>query len=115
MASSSAQMLGTFCDWGARWQETRHMSGFPAVESGAVETTTCFHHRDRPTGRVCTRCGRPACPDCLRDAPVGSHCFECIRAARPPAAQRRRERRATAGPVVTKAIVALNVVVFLLT
>ena len=83
----------------------------------AVETTTCFHHTDRPTGRACTRCGRPACPDCLREAAVGSHCFECLRAARPPAAERRQQRRAAAssGPVVTKAIVALNVIVFVLT
>ena len=83
----------------------------------AVETTTCFHHRDRPTGRACTRCGRPACPECLREAPVGSHCFECVRAAQPPAAQRRREAAAVGrvDPVVTKFIVALNVAVFLLT
>src|SRR5207302_9214825 len=84
--------------------------GFPAVE-----TTTCFHHRDRPTGRTCTRCGRPACAECLHDAPVGSHCFECVRAARPPAAQRVRQRAAGAGAVVTKAIIWLNAGVFLLT
>ena len=90
-------------------------AGFRAVGSGAVETTTCFHHPDRPTGRACTRCGRPACPDCLRDAAVGSQCFECVRDARPPAVQRARQRVAGAGPVVTKAIVAINVGVFLLT
>ncbi|HYT40446.1 MAG TPA: rhomboid family intramembrane serine protease [Acidimicrobiia bacterium] len=91
------------------------MSVYRAVESLAVDTATCFHHRDRPTGRACTRCGRPACPDCLREATVGSHCFECVRAARPPAAQRMRQRAAGAGPVVTKTIVGLNVAVFLLT
>ena len=90
------------------------MSEFRALGFPAVETTTCFHHPDRPTGRACTRCGRPACPDCLRDAPVGSQCFECVREARPPAAQRARQRVAGAGPVVTKAIVYLNVAVFLL-
>jgi membrane associated rhomboid family serine protease len=91
------------------------MSDIPAVESLAVDTTTCFHHRDRPTGRNCTRCGRPACPECLHEAPVGSHCFECVRAARPPAAQRVRQRAAGAGPVVTKTLVGLNLAVFLLT
>jgi membrane associated rhomboid family serine protease len=91
------------------------MSDIPAVESLAVDTTTCFHHRDRPTGRACTRCGRPACPDCLREAAVGSHCFECVRAAQPPVTQRIRQRAAGAGAVVTKALVALNVAVFLLT
>src|SRR5437764_7396050 len=83
---------------------------------GPIETvTTCFHHPDRETGRSCTRCGRPACSECLHDAPVGAHCFECIRAARPPARQRFRRWNATAGPVATKTLIAINVVVFLLT
>jgi membrane associated rhomboid family serine protease len=80
-----------------------------------METTTCFHHQDRVTGRSCTRCGRPACSDCLHDAPVGSHCWECIRAARPPTSERVRRWNATAGDVVTKAIIAVNVAVYLLT
>lgn len=73
---------------------------------------TCFHHTGRETGRRCTRCGRPACPDCLRDAAVGAQCWECIKAARPPASERVR-RAWRADPVlVTKAIVALNVAAF---
>ena len=76
-------------------------------------TTTCFHHTDRETGRACTRCGRPACAECLHDAPVGSHCWECIRAARPPLAQRARRWNATVGPLATKVLIALNVAVFL--
>ena len=27
----------------------------------------------------CVRCGRPACPDCLRSAAVGQQCVECVR------------------------------------
>jgi membrane associated rhomboid family serine protease len=46
---------------------------------------------------------------------VGSHCFECVKAAQPPVSQRVRQRAAMAGPVVTKAIIALNVAVFVLT
>jgi membrane associated rhomboid family serine protease len=80
-----------------------------------IETTTCFHHRDRTTGRQCTRCGRPACADCLHDAPVGSHCWECIRAARPPTRERVRRWNAGAGALATQAIIAVNVGVFLLT
>lgn len=76
---------------------------------------TCFHHKDRETGRACTRCERPACLDCLHDAPVGSHCWECIKAARPPATERVRRWNATAGPVVTKVLIGLNLVVFVLT
>nr|WP_244970814.1 rhomboid family intramembrane serine protease [Gordonia jinghuaiqii] len=39
----------------------------------------CYRHPDRPTGLSCTRCGRPACPECLRPAAVGQHCLECLR------------------------------------
>lgn len=76
---------------------------------------TCFHHPDRETGRACTRCGRPACLDCLHEAPVGAHCWECIRAARPPVRERARRWNATAGLVVTKALIALNLAVFVVT
>ena len=34
--------------------------------------------RDRDTLLGCSRCGRSACPDCLRDAPVGQHCLACV-------------------------------------
>ncbi len=47
---------------------------------------------------------------------MGAHCFECVKAAQPPASELRRQQRAaaTAGPVVTKAIIVLNVAVFVL-
>lgn len=86
----------------------------------AMETRTCYRHEGRETGRSCTRCGRPACPDCLTQAPVGHHCPECIGEARPQIRHVRRVRwRASAGrpgsagvqPVVA-ALVALNVVIF---
>ena len=28
----------------------------------------CYRHPDRPTYIGCTRCGRPACPECLSPA-----------------------------------------------
>lgn len=42
-------------------------------------TQTCYRHADRETGLRCTRCERPACHECLRPAPVGSHCLECLK------------------------------------
>ena len=46
------------------------------VEQGVQ---TCYRHRDRETGLRCTRCERPACHECLRPAPVGSHCLACLK------------------------------------
>ncbi len=77
---------------------------------------TCFRHPGRETYVSCVRCGRPACPDCLRSAAVGQQCVECIREGS------RGTRRATAPfggkvtnrPVVTWTLIALNVFVYLL-
>jgi membrane associated rhomboid family serine protease len=76
--------------------------------------TTCYRHPTRETGRACTRCGKPACSDCLVQASVGSHCVDCVRAARPAAPQRARQWNATHPVVLTYVIVAVNVGVYLL-
>ncbi len=69
---------------------------------------TCYRHPGRVTGRVCTRCGRPACPECLVQASVGSHCVDCVRAGMPPATERLRRWNATRALMVTPALIALN-------
>ncbi|MEC3914139.1 rhomboid family intramembrane serine protease [Nocardia sp. CDC160] len=77
---------------------------------------TCYRHPDRPTGLACTRCGRPACPECLTAAAVGQHCVECVRQGRSDI----RPVRNAAGtqvsriptPYVTYALIAINVIVF---
>jgi len=74
---------------------------------------TCFHHHDRETGRHCTRCGRPACGECLHQAAVGSQCWECIRAARPPTKERVRRSIAGRPIIATQILIGLNVVAFL--
>lgn len=79
-----------------------------------TDVETCFHHTDRETGRHCTRCGRPACPDCLRQASVGSQCWECIKESAPPRTARVRRQLRGATLPVTKTIIGLNVAVFLL-
>src|SRR5262249_26484898 len=61
------------------------------------------------------RCGRPACPECLRSAPVGQQCVECVKAGGQTV---RRPTTVFGGRVMTGApvtwtLVALNVVLYL--
>jgi len=76
---------------------------------------TCFRHPDRETYLSCSRCGRPACPDCLRAAPVGQHCVECVhegnRGVRQPTAV--FGGRVTSASAVTWTLVVLNVLGYL--
>jgi membrane associated rhomboid family serine protease len=76
--------------------------------------TTCFHHTDRETGRACTRCGRPACPDCLTQASVGSQCFECVKRGAPKRTVRIRQTLQRDPLVATKLIAAITIGGFLL-
>ena len=69
----------------------------------------CVRHPDRATRLACSRCGRPACPDCLREASVGYHCVDCVAAAVPTRAPR---RAAGTRSLVVPTLVALNLAVF---
>ncbi len=78
---------------------------------------TCYRHPGRQTYVRCTRCDRPICPDCMREASVGFHCPECVADGR--RTQRRPATRfggSTAGQrgLVTTTLIAVNVAVFLL-
>ncbi len=78
----------------------------------------CASHPDRPTGLACSRCGRPACPECLRPAAVGQHCTECVKAGN---ASVRRARTVAGAPtggtygLVTYVLMGLNVLAFVVT
>jgi membrane associated rhomboid family serine protease len=80
-------------------------------------TPVCYRHPDRATYIRCTRCNRPICPECMRDAAVGHQCDECIRDG---AKTVRRPRTAFGGrqlgakPAVTYALIAINVAMFVL-
>ncbi|MGA0863396.1 MAG: rhomboid family intramembrane serine protease [Ilumatobacteraceae bacterium] len=73
----------------------------------------CVRHPNVATGRHCTRCDRPACNDCLVAAAVGSQCLDCVRAGRLPRSQRMRHWNAAQPALVTRALVGINVAVFL--
>jgi membrane associated rhomboid family serine protease len=76
----------------------------------------CYRHSDRVTYLACSECGRPICPDCSHDAPVGQKCPECVRAA--GAQKVVGARSITAGPSfqtspVVFSLIAINVLIFL--
>lgn len=75
---------------------------------------SCHLHPDRETGRACTRCGRPACGECLVPAPVGAHCPDCVAAGAPGGLRRARSLLAGTDLAAAKAIVALTVGAFVL-
>jgi membrane associated rhomboid family serine protease len=104
---------------------TTPASGQPEVGRPAEGTSesagvpTCFRHPGRETYVSCSRCGRPACPDCLRSAPVGQQCVDCIHGRTPEAGPRARQPRnafggrVTTGAAVTWSLVGINVLLYL--
>jgi membrane associated rhomboid family serine protease len=77
-------------------------------------TPTCYRHPDRETYVSCTRCGRPACPDCLRSAAVGQQCVECVKEGNQSVRQPRRglAGRVPGGAVVTWVLIGVNLVCY---
>jgi membrane associated rhomboid family serine protease len=78
----------------------------------------CYRHPDRETGLSCTVCERPICTDCLRMTPVGPRCPDHAFAGEAGTAATRvrmRMPRTAGAPYVTWAIVAANVIVYLVT
>ena len=75
--------------------------------------TTCYRHPERETGRRCTRCGRLACPECLREASVGSQCVECVKAAAPSPRQRVNMLTRGQNTLATKAIIGITVAAYI--
>ena len=75
----------------------------------------CYRHPDRETGRSCTRCGKPACGDCLVQVSIGSHCVDCIKAARPDVKTRAKFWNARQPTLVTFTLIAINIAVYLWT
>lgn len=70
---------------------------------------TCYRHPDRRAGVICQRCDRPICPDCMNQASVGFHCPECTRSSGQKVL---RASQLRTKPVVTHALIALNLAVF---
>lgn len=92
------------------------MTNPPDYDQSQAAPPVCYRHPGRPTYVSCVRCGRPACPDCLRPAAVGHQCVDCIRGGNRPV------RQATGrfgGAVVrqarvTQALIGLNILLYLI-
>ena len=88
----------------------------PGPESSPATSSipTCYRHPGRETYVSCVRCGRPACPDCLRSAAVGQQCVDCIREGNRSTRQPRATfgGRYVNGAIVTWTLVAINVICY---
>ncbi len=49
-----------------------------------VEPTRCTAHPKVETSLTCVKCGKPICPRCMVEAPVGARCPECAKLYRLP-------------------------------
>ncbi|WEH42336.1 rhomboid family intramembrane serine protease [Streptomyces sp. AM 2-1-1] len=81
-----------------------------------ADTPACYRHPSFETYVRCTRCDRPICPECMREASVGHQCPECVRDGNRSV---RRARSLFGGkvpsvtrPLVTYALIALNVLAY---
>jgi len=75
---------------------------------------TCYRHPDRETGLSCSECGRPICAECMTPAPVGIRCPDHAgkqRVVRAP----RIVARPSGSAIVTRALILLNAIVYLIT
>lgn len=81
---------------------------------------TCYRHPDRETGLSCSECGRPICTECMTPAPVGLRCPEHAGNRRGPRVGGRQlvlpqTRIGGTEALVTKALIAVNVGIYLIT
>lgn len=90
-------------------------NGSPQDQSQAGPPV-CYRHPGRPTYVSCVRCGRPACPDCLRPAAVGHQCLDCIKSGNQGARQAagRFGGAVTASARVTWVLIGLNVLLYVI-
>jgi membrane associated rhomboid family serine protease len=92
------------------------MTNPPSQDQTQAAPPVCYRHPGRPTYVSCTRCGRPACPDCLRPAAVGHQCLDCIRGGNQTV--RRPTGRfggaISSGARVTQGLIGLNIVLYLI-
>ena len=84
------------------------------MSEGSIQPQVCPRHPDRETYLACTRCGQPACPQCLVPAAVGFHCVDCLTTQTRPQGRTIIGARSTGGkPLVTKVILFAAIAAFI--
>ena len=78
----------------------------------------CYRHPNRETFVSCSECGRPICAECMTPAPVGQRCPE--HSGKPQGTKRiragvRRGAFEGTGALVTKTLLAVNVLIYVIT
>lgn len=87
------------------------------MDGASVTQQSCYRHPGREANVRCTRCERPVCPECMISASVGFQCPECVREGNQETRQPRTRfggRLVSNTAVVTKTLIGVNAVVFLL-
>ncbi|HYY34424.1 MAG TPA: rhomboid family intramembrane serine protease [Gaiellaceae bacterium] len=81
-----------------------------------TQTQVCYRHPRTETAVSCSNCGRPICTDCMVFSAVGIKCPECAGRQAPTKRAATRVRSVAgegSGFIVTKALIAVNVLVYL--
>jgi membrane associated rhomboid family serine protease len=81
-----------------------------------TQTMVCYRHPSNETAVTCSSCGRPICTECMVFAAVGIKCPECAgtpTGAKKTAVKARSYTAVSTDFIVTKALIGLNVLVFL--
>jgi membrane associated rhomboid family serine protease len=81
----------------------------------AVSTeSVCYRHPKRETYVRCSRCDRRICSDCMREAPVGQRCPDCVKGENKGVRQSRTifGGRTVGTPWVTYSLIAVNVLAY---
>jgi membrane associated rhomboid family serine protease len=81
-----------------------------------TQTMVCYRNPRNETAVTCSNCGRPICPECMVFASVGIKCPECAgmpTGAKKAAVRARSFTNVGTDFIVTKVLLAANVVVFL--
>jgi hypothetical protein len=91
------------------------MTSTEPAQGQQASVPTCYQHPRRETYIRCTRCDRYICPDCMREAPVGHQCPQCVKEGNKTVRQARTVFGGglSSTPMVTYVLIAINVVVYL--